>query len=86
MSYEPTLIIKKSDLGKHSEKFEKFWEWEKKQDEKRIMEYLKDVFEKNDTATIDGIELIICTPELSTFNRMVRERLHEWDVQFGISN
>ena len=50
------------------------------------MEYLKDVFEKNDTATIDGIELIICTPELSTFNRMVRERLHEWDVQFGISN
>lgn len=86
MSYEPTLVIKKTDLDKHSEEFEKFWEWENNKDEKRIMEYLKEVYERHNRVKIDGIELILCTPEFSSFNALVREKLSEWNVQFGVSN
>jgi hypothetical protein len=86
MSYEPILVIKKTDLDKHSKSFEKFWEWENNKDEKRVMEYLKEVYEKYDRVKIDDIELILCTPEFSSFNSLVREKLEEWGVQFGVSN
>lgn len=86
MSYEPTLVIKKIDLDKHSSKFERFWEWENNEDEKKIMEYLKYVYEVHDRVKIDEIELILCTPEFSYFNKLVREKLSEWNVQFGVSN
>ena len=86
MSYEPTLVIKKSDLDRHSEKFEKSWEWEYDEYEKAIMAYLKHVYENHDRVKIDDIELILCTPEFSSFNRLIRERLSEWGVQFGVSN
>lgn len=86
MSYEPTLVIKKTDLDKHSEEFEKFWEWENDEDEKRVMKYLKYVYEIHDRVKIDGIELILCTPEISSFNALVRKKLSEWNVQFGESN
>lgn len=84
MSYEPTLIIKKEDLDKHADKFERFWEWDKDSDEKRLMEYLRYVYEKHDVCEIDGIKLTICNPEFTSFNREVRERLTEWGVQYGI--
>lgn len=85
MSYEPTLIIKKSDLDKHAEKFDNFWEWENDADEKRIMEYLAYVYKNHSVPEIDGIRLLICTPEFSSFNADIRNRLKEWGVEFDVS-
>jgi len=41
MSYEPTLLIKKTDLDKHSAEFEKFWEWKNNEDEWGDISWLK---------------------------------------------
>lgn len=86
MSYEPTLVIKKSDLDKHKEEFDKFWEWENNEDTKRVMNYLREVYTTHDVVKIDSTELILCHPEFTSFNKLVREQLEEWEVQFGVSN
>lgn len=86
MSYEPTLVIKKSDLDRHSHYLSNSWLLEDDTDEKRIAKYLQNVYETHDVVQIDGIELILCEPELTSFNKLVRDKLNELNVQFGVSN
>ena len=84
MSYEPTLIIKKSDLAKHESKFEHHY-LQKPGIKKDVYEFLNDIFKNKYTAEIDGIELLVCRPELTSFNNKVREVLRNWNVGFGVS-
>lgn len=87
MSYTPTLIIKKKDLEKHKTIFENIWVLEEQNDpDLKVIQYLKDVFHRSGSAKIDDIEIIMCTPEFSVFNENVREKLQEWNVQFGCIN
>jgi len=81
MSYEPTLVIKKSDLDKNSEKFEFVWDW--KENERDVMKYINEVRTTRFPATIDGVDLIVCRPELTSFNKRVREKLKKLKIQFS---
>ncbi len=91
MSYEPTLIILKKDLDKHKD-FLLDGEWQyieskskKGVEEKRILEYIRDTYTST-SVTVGGIELLICQPELSSFNKLIRKRLQDLDVEFGLHN
>lgn len=85
MSYEPTLIIKKSDLEKHRKEIENYWMQEEGSEEEKILSYLNNIL-KFTPVKIDDLELLVCRPELSNFNRSVREQLLEWSVTFGESD
>ena len=86
MSFEPTLVIKKSDLAKHN-LIDLAYTLESTDPELfKVVDYLRNIYEKNDTVVIDNLELIICRPELTSFNKDVRDYLDELEVQFGIDN
>lgn len=84
MSYEPTIVIKKADLDKYEKEIQSDWDWNP--DDHRVMSYIKDVYNNYTVVAIDGIELLICKPELTSFNSLVREQLDEWGVQYGLDN
>lgn len=88
MSYEPTILIKKSDLDKHSDKMDTYYNYNvnNESEESRVIKYIKEVYKDHDTPEIDGIKIILCRPELSSFNKAVRAKLDEWEVQYGLSN
>lgn len=93
MSYTPTLLILKKDLDKHKDfLLNGKWQYDGSQDKLRggednnsPLEYLKDVYERLSPVQIAGIELLLCTPEFSTFNREVRELLDELKVEYAKS-
>ncbi len=84
MSYEPTLVIKKSDLEKHKSSFETYFTQREGSERYSVYKYLNYILNNNSTPKIDGIELLICKPELTSFNASVRKILHDFDVQFSI--
>jgi len=87
MSYEPTLVIKKSDLEKHKAELENWWNEKEGSIKSKVYNYLLDILDNSRfNPRIDGIELIICQPELTSFNKEVRKVLYDWDVEFGTSN
>ncbi len=87
MSYEPTIIIKCSDLEKNIESFElERYVLDCESDEYKVLEYLYDVYEKHDRVKIDDVEIVLCMPEFSSFNALVRKKLDYWGVQYGVSN
>lgn len=79
MSYEPTLIISKSSLHLHKEEIEvDNIEYPEDRGVKFVFDLLK---EKG--FTIKGIELILCKPELTTFNREVRQTLFTYGIEYA---
>lgn len=80
MSYEPTLIIRKKDLEKALPILENE-QYNADEDTVKVAEYLLTV-SKYETKKFDDLELVICSPEFSSFNRSVRERLTELNVDF----
>ncbi len=84
MSYTPTLVIKKSDLEYYESVLEKTWDYTLENE--RVLHYLHEVYKNNSVVKIDDLELLICQPEYTSFNEMVRDQLDEWEVSYGISN
>lgn len=84
MSYEPTLVINRGDLLKHKNRLEN-WELEKEED-RDVFKFLNTESEYKYPPKIGGIELIICQPELTSFNTRVRKALYELNVEFSTSN
>ena len=97
MSYEPDLIIRKSDLEKHKEYLcaEDYMLTNKQKEEdtknkggedgNSPREYLGYVLVKSTYFKIGDIEMFLCQPCLSTFNRLVREKLKELNIEFACS-
>lgn len=97
MSYEPTIIVLKKDLDKHKD-FILYGDWqysttkEGKKDEKTrggednntVMEEIKWAYEKYNVISIGGIELILMSPCFSQFNKKVREKLDELNVEYAL--
>ena len=80
MSYEPTLIIRKKDLDKVHQILEKE-QYSANEDTSKVAAYLLEV-SKYETIKFDDLELVLCSPNYSAFNRAVRERLTELNVDF----
>jgi hypothetical protein len=80
MSYEPTLIIRKKDLDKALSILENE-QYSADEDTVKVAEYLLEV-SKYETKKFDDLELVLCSPEFSSFNRSVRKRLTELNVDF----
>lgn len=80
MSYEPTLIIRKKDLDKVHQILEKE-QYSTNEDTAKVAKYLLEV-SKYDTKKFDDLELVLCSPYYSSFNRAVRERLTALNVDF----
>lgn len=80
MSYEPTLIIRKSDLEKHENVLlEELYH--RDDDVVRVAKLLSEVL-NSDPIKFDEIELFICQPEITSFNKLVRERLDDLEVEY----
>jgi|LakMenEpi03Aug12_release.lakeMendotaPanAssembly.Ray.scaffolds.fasta_scaffold4068481_1 hypothetical protein len=80
MSYEPTLIIRKKDLDKALPILEEE-QYSADEEKERVAKYLLQVA-KYETKKFDDLELVLCSPEFTSFNRLVRERLTELNVDF----
>lgn len=80
MSYEPTLIIRKKDLDKTLPILEEE-QWSADKDIEKVAKYLLQV-SKYDVIKFDELELVLCFPEFTSFNRLVRERLTELNVDY----
>lgn len=99
MSFEPTIVILKKDFDKNKEIIVSGnWQYqgtkEKKDDEKTrggegnetIMEYIKYVYEKHNVVSIGGVKLILCNPTPSSFNKKIRKKLDDFNIEYGLSN
>lgn len=80
MSYEPTLIIRKKDLDKALLILEEE-QWSADKDIEKVAKYLLQV-SKYDVIKFDELELVLCCPEFTSFNSLVRERLTELNVDY----
>lgn len=97
MSYEPTIIALKKDLDKHKALIvDGMWQYSgtkeftkdqkiNTQDDGTVMECIKSAYEHNGTK-VGGVEIILLTPDLSSFNKAVRDKLTELNVEFGLIN
>ena len=99
MSYEPTILVLKKDLDKHKDLI-LYGDWqypttkEGKKDEKTrggednqtVMETIKWVYENHDVISVGGIELILFTPLFGQFNKKVRDKLDELEIEYGLDN
>ena len=84
MSYEPTLIIKYDDLKKIQSELEEE-QYSENTDNKRIAEYLLDCIRLDDMRYCPeflGTRIVVCEPEFTSFNSLVRERLDEGNVYY----
>lgn len=80
MGYEPTLIIKKDDLERvESVLIENTYHKDK--DVQKVARYLLDI-NNNNVIEFDGLRLVICAPETTSFNREVRDALFDLDVEY----
>lgn len=80
MSYEPTLIIRKNDLDKALPTLEKD-RYTSNAEAKKVAEYLYNVGSFT-PIVFDKLRLVLCTPEHTSFNQKVREKLIELDIDF----
>lgn len=88
MSFEPTLIIRKSDLEKNRSKIEEI-SWlcrPESKSKKRIRDAYREL---NDALKIKPvkfpeIEFVIIKPELTSHNKSVRELLDELNIDYRI--
>ena len=85
MSFEPTLIISKSDLTKNIGRLEAN-QHSNSLREKRVSAFLIEVDTCPTFQFDDGIELVMCRPELSSFNKEVRDELDYLGIDYRIDN
>lgn len=95
MGYTPELLIMKKDLDKHRDYLlNGKWQYDGSQDKLKggeeglsPLEYIKQAYERDENSfvKIGGIELILCTPEFSSFNREVRELLTDLKIEYATS-
>ena len=93
MSYEPTLVILKKDLDKHKELIlDGAWQYDGSDEKTRgeegnqtIMEYIQDVYKNHSLVIVGGVELLLCSPCFSSYNKQIRDKLTELKVEFGES-
>ena len=84
MSYEPTLIIKYDDLKRIEPELEEE-QYSQNTDVERIAKYLLDCICLDDMRYYPeflGTRIVVCEPEFTTFNSLVRERLDEGKVYY----
>lgn len=82
MSYEPTLIIKYSDLKKIESELEEE-QYSDNADIKRVAKYLLEEFKfEKLLPEFEGTKISVIKPEFTTFNSLVRERLDEGNVYY----
>jgi len=84
MSYEPTIIIKKKDLENAVSIFEEI-QYSNNENNSKVAIFLLNV-NKSKTIKFDDLELVLCKPELSNFNDLVRTCLWDLDIDFQIDN
>lgn len=84
MSFEPTLILRKKDLEKSISILEQE-QYSGDDDTVRVAEYLLNV-NTYETVKFDELELVICQPELTGFNSLVRDKLRELEIDFRLDN
>ena len=82
MPYEPTLIIRRQNLLDAVPKLESE-SWTCDADNEKVINYLLDVA-KYEFVEFDGLQLILCTPEYSSFNYLVRDKLTKMGIDFRI--
>lgn len=82
MSYEPTLIIKYTDLKKIESELEEE-QYSTNSDIERIALYLLEELKYEKLLPeFEGTKIIMTKPEFTTFNSLVRERLDEGKVYY----
>lgn len=84
MSFEPTLIIRKRDLN--SKKVIQILEKEQycgDEKKEKVAEYLLRV-NRSGTFSFDNVELVLCQPEYTWFNKLVRYKLTKLKVEFAM--
>lgn len=79
MSYEPTLLLKHSDLTTFTEQIENWY------DTSEVMKYLAP-YVRRDYLPIKLWDntYIILSPEFTSFNEEVRDQLTEWWIDYWI--
>lgn len=89
MSYEPLLIITRDDLRRHEDEIcnFKFTNRKVKASAKQIEKdaaygYLARLIPEHGTK-IKGDWFILCRPELTSFNRSVRDVLDFYDIEYA---
>lgn len=90
MSYEPTLVILKKDLDKHKELIlDGAWQYDTSDESTRggeshqtTMEYIQEIY-KHTPVTVGGVELLLCSPSFSSYNKQIRNKLDELKVEYG---
>ena len=80
MSYEPQLIIRKDQLAK-CEHFLELEQYGNDEQAAKVAKFLLDV-NKHPAIKFDYLELVLCKPELTSFNDAVRNKLHELEIDF----
>ena len=94
MSYIPTLLILKKDLDKNKELIiDGDWQYKvvdsktsRSEKGKTVMGYLKYIYQEYTSVKIGGIELFLCTPQLSAFSTEFRKKLKELQIEYAESN
>lgn len=83
MSYTPTLLIKRQDLFLIKGELEDE-QWSADYDEEKVAKYLLECIDC--FIDFDGVEIIVCEPETTSFNGNVRNRLTDGNVYYKINN
>jgi hypothetical protein len=79
MSYEPTLVVNRKHLiDKEREIESDSYEYP----DDHSIQYIASLLRKP-YASLSGVEFIICNPEGTMFNKLVREQLYEYDIEFA---
>jgi hypothetical protein len=81
MSYTPTLIVRKKDLDMALPVLNEI-SYSTTGEEQRVAKYLIEAAAKYKVIKFKEMELLILEPELSSFNKLVREKLTELNVDF----
>lgn len=82
MSYTPTIIINKTDLENSNDILLRESYISKSQE---VAKYLLNVSEF-ESMNFGELELVICQPELSGFNKKIRMKLDKLNIEYQISN
>lgn len=84
MSYEPKLIIRYSDLDAHGNSIQKkYWELipSDNYDKCRVYKFLSEILSYK-PVVFPEMSFVICQPEFTTFNALVRKELSELGIDY----
>ncbi len=81
MSYEPTLIIRKSDLEKNREKIESAMYTLKNEEKREDYSHLEHAL-KMDTVKFPELEFVLVNVELTSSNKRVRMLLDKLKIDY----